>query len=68
VRTALLLVGFAGVGFGAALVGFAIWLGERYDAEDIVWPGQLTILAFALVFVVGGVLSLRAGFTWREPN
>jgi hypothetical protein len=68
VRIALLLVGFGGVAFGAVLVVFTIWLGEQFEAEAMVWPVQLTILAFAPAFVVGGVLAVRAGFRWRDPH
>lgn len=56
---ALVVVGLASIAGGVALGWFAIWLGGL--TEDLVWPFQLGVLAFALLFALGGAAAVRAG-------
>jgi hypothetical protein len=56
---ALVLVGLAGLVCGIALACFSWWLGGR--SGEMAWPFQLGILAFALLFGLGGAAAIRIG-------
>ena len=63
---ALVIVGLAGVACGVALAWFAWWLGGW--SGELAWPFQLSVLAFALVFVIGGGVAIRAGIRAEDES
>lgn len=63
---ALVALGLAGVGCGVILGWFAIWLGGRN--EEMAWPFQLGVLAFALLFLIGGVTAIVVGIRARDSD
>jgi hypothetical protein len=63
---ALVVVGLASVACGVALAWFAWWLGGW--GEEMAWPFHLGVLAFGLVFLIGGIAAIRAGIRTEDES